>query len=71
MITVTVQVSPEHQSKSKEELSSLLDGELDLFSHFMSSLGDWKSVGPLTGSERALIKTYLVHKITGKLDKGI
>lgn len=65
---ITVQFSEAYEGKSKEELLSLLDHEVDDFSQFMSTLGDWRSVGPLNPPERALIKTYLVHKITGKID---
>lgn len=70
MKDIHVQFSEEHSGKKKEELLALLDREIDDFSNFMSTLGDWKSVGPLSPPERALIKTYLVHKVTGKLDGG-
>lgn len=68
MKDVIVRFSEVHDGKSKEELLALLDHEVDDFSQFMSTLGDWRSVGPLNPPERALIKTYLVHKITGKID---
>lgn len=69
MRDVIVSLNEGHATKSKEEVSTLLDKEIDQFSNFMSTIGDWKSVGPLTAPERALIKTYLVQKITGKFDK--
>jgi hypothetical protein len=57
---------PEHKDKPKEELSLLLDGEVDRFSKFMETIGDAKAAGALTPMERALIKTYLVHKSLGR-----
>lgn len=69
MKDVTVNLQDTHSQKSKEEISKILDGEIDRFSNFMATLGDWKSAGPLTAPERALIKTYLIQKINGKLDK--
>jgi hypothetical protein len=70
MKDVIVRFADEHQGKSREELSAILDREIEAFSQFMSTIGDWKSVGPLSPPERALIKTYLVHKVTGKIDGG-
>lgn len=70
MKDVVVRFTDEHSGKSKEELSVLLDQEVEDFSKFMATIGDWKSVGPLSPPERALIKTYLVQKITGKIEGG-
>lgn len=70
MKDVVVRFTDEHAGKSKEELSTLLDREVEDFSKFMSTIGDWKSVGPLSPPERALIKTYLVQKLTGKIEGG-
>ena len=52
----------------REKISSLLDQEIEDFSNFMATIGDWRAVGPLSPPERALIKTYLVQKLTGKID---
>lgn len=68
MKDISISLSEAHSQKSKEEILSILDKEVDAFSSFMATLGDWKSAGPLTKAERALIKTYLVHKITKKID---
>ena len=68
MPDLLLQLAPEHQSKSKEELSILFDQEVDRFSRYMATMGDWKAAGPLLPLERVLIKTYLVQKYTGKLD---
>jgi hypothetical protein len=34
----------------------------------MATIGDWRSVGVLNNGERMLIKTFLIHKFTGKFD---
>lgn len=52
----------------REKLLNLFDQEIDDFSKFMSTIGDWRAVGPLNSPERALIKTYLIQKLTGKID---
>lgn len=70
MPDLTLVVSEEHQGKTKEELSAIFDKEIERFSHFMATLGDWRSVGPLNGGERMLLKTFLVHKYNGNVDKG-
>ncbi len=70
MKDIIVRVSEDHSGKTKEELLALFDKEIDDFSEFMSTIGDWKSVGALNPLERVLIKTYLVHKVNGKIDGG-
>ncbi len=67
---VTLNVADEHRGKSRAELSELFDQEVERFSKYMATLGDWKSVGPLNPAEKMLIKTFLVQKYTGKLDSG-
>ncbi|TXH11773.1 MAG: hypothetical protein E6R04_00635 [Spirochaetes bacterium] len=69
MKDVNVILGDWHALKSKEEVSKILDAEIDRFSNFMATIGDWKAAGPLSAPERTLIKTYLVHKLNGKLDK--
>lgn len=70
MSDVVVHFADQHRGKPKEELSAILDKEIEEFSRYMSTIGDWKAVGPLSPLERALIKTYLVQKITGKIEGG-
>lgn len=68
-VSLTVVSGSETVSPSdKEKLSAIFEKEIDDFSKYMSTIGDWKSVGELSLSERALIKTYLVQKYTGKVD---
>lgn len=70
MKELTVRFSDEYSGKTKEELLALLEREVDDFSNFMATIGDWKAVGPLNPLERTLIKSYLVHKVNGKIDGG-
>ena len=70
MKDLIVRFSDEHSNDDRKVLSKLLDQEIEDFSVFMSTLGDWKSVGPLNEMEKMLLKTYLVHKLTGKIDGG-
>jgi len=71
MTDVTLKLAEEHSSKSKEEQLLLLDKEVDRFSKWMAELPDVRARGALSNPERALIKTYLVQKLTGKLDSVV
>lgn len=53
--------------KSKEEQSKMLDEEVEIYSQWLADLPDEKAKGALSNPERALIKTYLVQKLAGKL----
>lgn len=68
MPDVQLILADEHKNKTKEELSILFDQEIERFSKFMATLGDWRSLGPLNNGERMLLKTFLVQKYNGKLD---
>lgn len=57
-----------HLGKSKEQLSKVLDAEVQRFSRYMESIADPNAKGPLSNPEAALVKSYLVAKLTGKLD---
>lgn len=69
MALVELRMGPEHTGASKEEILKLLDIEVEKFSTFMANLDDWRAKGALINEEKALLKTYLVHKIAGHLDK--
>ena len=69
MPNIVLKLADEHANKSKEELSKLFDEEVERFSEYMATIGDWRSVGPLNKMEKTLIKTYLVQKFTGKVDE--
>ena len=64
MVSVTVE---NKDKKTKEELLAELDQEVEKFSIFMGNLEDWRVRGALNNPEKALLKTYLVNKIQGKL----
>lgn len=51
----------------REIQEAAIDREVETFSAFMANLGDWRSAGPLNSAERAMIKSYLVARLTGKL----
>lgn len=52
---------------AKEEQSKVLDEEVEAYSQWLSALPDSRVSGALNSGERALIKTYLIQKLTGKL----
>jgi hypothetical protein len=52
---------------TKEELLVEVEGEVEKFSNYMSSLEDWRARGALNSPEKALLRTYLVQKLQGKL----
>lgn len=62
-----LKLTPEHDGKTKEEISALLDEEVERFSVWMENLSDWRAKGALSKPEKALVKTYLVQKLTGKI----
>lgn len=68
MRELIVQFTEEHATKPRADLEKLVDLEVERFSTFMERLPDWKARGPLHISEKALIKSYLVAAVTGKLD---
>ena len=67
MADVIVGLAQEHSTKSQGEVLSLLDEEVARFSSFMAQLGDSRAQGPLNNPEKALVKTYLVAKLRGKI----
>lgn len=56
-------------SQPKEAQSQALDREVESFSQWLSRLPDSRASGALNNPERALIKTYLIQKLQGNLDK--
>lgn len=67
MREIEVSFSGELATQGREPQESAIDREVESFSAFMSNLGDWRSAGPLNAAERALIKSYLVARLTGKM----
>ena len=66
-MAVVVTLQPEVAAEDKDAVLKELDDEVESFSQFMGTLGDWRSSGPLSRPEKALIKTYLVHKVRGRI----
>lgn len=64
---VTFALKEEHQGKSQEEQSALLDLEVENLSKFFETLDDFRARGALNKMERALVKTYMVQKLTGRV----
>lgn len=58
------------EGKSREAQNEALDREVERFSHWMATLADERARGALNNPEKAIIKTYLVQKLGGKLDGG-
>lgn len=52
---------------TKEELLAEVEAETEKFSTFMATLEDWRARGALNSPEKALIRTYLVQKLQGKI----
>jgi hypothetical protein len=68
MATVEMKLAPGHEGASKEETIKLLSEEVERFSTFMANMEDFRCRGALNNPEKALLLTYLVHKLNGKID---
>jgi hypothetical protein len=53
---------------TKEQKLSWVEKEVEDFSRYMSTIGDWKAVGPLNEMEKTLLRTYFVAKLKGALN---
>lgn len=51
----------------KEAALKEIDAEVEKFSNFMSTLEDARARGALNNPEKALLRTFLVQKLRGKL----
>lgn len=65
--SIDMKLPEEFETKSKEEQLALLDDEITRFSTFMANLPDSRARGALSNPEKALLKSYLVAKIRGRL----
>ncbi len=61
--------TPEKANASQEEKLKMIDEEVERYSTWLANLPDSRASGALNNPERALIKTYLVQKMNGKLDE--
>jgi hypothetical protein len=64
MVSLTIENS---DKKSKEELLEEVNVEVEKFSNFLASLDDWRARGAMNNPEKALVRTYLLQKMQGKL----
>ena len=67
MPNVILTLDPSLEGKTKEEKSLIFDQEVQQFSDWLSTVSDFRAQGPLSRPEKALLKTYLVQKYTGKV----
>jgi hypothetical protein len=51
----------------KEEMLKEIEIDVERFSNFMASLEDWRARGALNNPEKALLRTYLIQKLQGKI----
>lgn len=66
MATIEVRMSPSPDDLEKDAVLATMDEDIERFSRYMEGLAP--PVGsPLSRPERALLKTYLVAKIRGKI----
>jgi hypothetical protein len=57
------------ESKDKAAQNEALDREVERYSKWLEVLPDERARGKLSNPEKALIKTYLVQKLSGKIDE--
>lgn len=57
------------ETVDKQAQNEALDREVERYSQWLSKLPDSRASGALNNPEKALIKTYLVQKLTGKIDE--
>jgi hypothetical protein len=64
---VIVKLAEGKSTENQDEVLPLLDQEIERFSTYMSNLPDARAAGPLINPEKAILKTYLVAKLRGRL----
>lgn len=67
MLKVAVVKNDTPVSVPKEEALELVNAEVEKFSEFMATLEDWRARGALNNPEKALLRTYLVQKLQGRI----
>jgi hypothetical protein len=63
--------SPELEDKDQKTQLEALDREVERYSRWLADLPDSRASGALSNPEKALIKTYLVQKLHGKIDEVV
>lgn len=57
------------EGKDQAAQNEALDREVERYSKWLAALPDERAKGALNNPEKALIKTYLVQKLHGKIDE--
>lgn len=66
MATIEVTMSPPADDVEKDVVLTTMDEDIERFSKYMEGLAP-PAGSPLSRPERALLKTYLVAKLRGKI----
>lgn len=56
-------------AKDQQAQLEAVDREVERYSKWLTELKDSRASGALNSAEKALIKTYLVQKLHGKIDE--
>lgn len=67
MPNIELKLDPKYDGKTKDEILKAVDEDIEVFSNFMANLPDWRAQGALSNSEKALIRTFVVHKLKGRI----
>lgn len=67
MPNIELKLDPKYDGKTKEELLAAVNEDIEVFSNFMANLPDWRANGALSNPEKALIRTFIVHKLKGRI----
>lgn len=67
MPNIELKLDPKYDGMVKEEVLKAIDEDIEAFSDFMAKLGDWRANGALSNPEKALIRTFIVHKLKGRI----
>ena len=67
MLLVQAQDTDGKPVLDKEEALKVIDAEVEKFSNFMAALEDPRARGALNNPEKALLRTFLVQKLRGKI----
>lgn len=66
MATIEVRMSPSPDDLEKDAVLAAMDEDIERFSKYMEGVAP-PAGSPLSRPERAILKTYLVAKIRGKI----
>ena len=64
MVSVTI---ADADKKTQEDILIEVNQEVEKFSEWLSNLDDIRAKGALNNPEKALVRTYLMQKLQGRL----